>query len=114
MTGLKAMFTLQVRKYSSGSRDSHGNPVDVWADPVDWPVFGYGPGSNDEPNAVDRDRSDVLWTVYAPVGGIPNERDRVILDGVEYEVDGRPGDYSHSPFGRDVGQGVVKLKRIEG
>lgn len=33
---------------------------------------------------------------------LPAAHDRVILDGLEYEVVGEPEDYAHSPFGAPI------------
>lgn len=107
--------TLGVRRYAGTGRDSHGNPVTSYDEPVDWPVYGYAPGASEEPHDPNRDLSVVLWTVYAPVGGnAPTERDLVVLPDGEYEVEGRPADWSHGPVVIPGAGVVVELKRAEG
>lgn len=112
---LPTPYTLQRRTYAGTGSDSHGNDVDTWADPVDWPVHAYASGANDEPAEQGRDLSNVLWTVYAPAdGNAPGARDRVVLEGVEYAIEGQPRDYSHDPWQHRIGGVVVYLKNPEG
>jgi hypothetical protein len=106
---------LQVKHFRPGvERDEYGRLRDTWDDPEDWMVYGYAPGANVEPERAGRDLSEVLWTVYAPAEGLPGERDRVVLEGAEYSVEGRPQDFSHDPWGNAVGEGVVFLKAVSG
>ncbi len=112
---LPTPYTLGVKRYQPGAKDSHNNPVDAWADPVDWPVYAYASGANAEPSEAGRDLSLVLWTVYAPSGDtLPAALDRVVLDGDEYAVEGEPRDYSHDPWSNHVGGAVVYLKDPRG
>lgn len=112
---LAPRYTLHVRPFAGGSRDAHGNTVATFGPLREWRVFGFASGANTSPYDPNREHlSHVLWTVYAPVAGLPADRDRVVLGGVEYDIDGQPRDYSHDPFGHEVGQGVVYLKAVNG
>ncbi|WP_067428525.1 hypothetical protein [Nocardioides jensenii] len=108
--------TLQVRRRQDGpAKDSHGNPVITYADPISWPVFGYAPGASDRTTDPNRDLSLILWTVYAPAGGnAPGELDRVLLGGTEYDIETRPDDWTHGPWAHPTAGLVVELKRAEG
>lgn len=115
------METLQVRRRVVGTADSHGKKAITYAEPADWVVDGYAPGAagssvgNSEPARPNRDLSLILWSVYAPASDdAPTELDRVILGGVEYEVDGRPDDWTHGPWPHPTAGIVVELKRAEG
>lgn len=115
------MQTLTVRRRQVGGaggtqKDAHGNPVVTFADPAPWPVYGAAPGVSVEGGAGLRDLSTILWEVYAPAGDqTPHELDRVIgPDGTEYEVDGRPQDYTRGPWPHPTAGVVVTLKRVEG
>lgn len=109
------MFTLGVRRYSPGPKNAHGKPTPVYGDPIDWPVYGYGPGPNTEPGDPNRDASVIAWTVYAPTGdATPTEHDLVILEGDTYRVDGRPEDYTHGPWPHPTAGVAVNLTRTEG
>jgi len=112
---LPTPYTLQTKAYAGTGTDSHGNTIDVWADPVDWPVYAYASGANEEPTEAGRDLSLVLWTIYAPADDkLPGDQDRVILSGVEYAVEGEPRDYSHDPWSNHIGGAVVYLKAVDG
>lgn len=108
-------FTLQVKRRQAGSKDSHGNKAVTYAAPADWVVRGYAPGANVEGTDLHRDLSVVLWTVYADAtDDVPGELDLVVLNGVDYAVEGRPADWTHGPWHNPVAGVVVELKRAEG
>lgn len=108
-------FTLQWRRLIEGAKDAHGNPVDAWDDPIDWPVHGYAPGANELQPGGNRDLSMVKLSVYAPATEpFPRERDKVIVDGAEYMVHGRPEDWSHGPWVHPDAGVVVMLEDTEG
>lgn len=106
--------TLHVRHRIVGGEDAHGNPTAGWSEPQPWLVHGIAPGANEEPGLKGRDLSEVAWTVYAPPVDPPHEGDRVIVDGDEFEVDGRPSDWSRGPWVFTAAGLSVRLKRIEG
>lgn len=109
------MITLAVRRYQSGSIDAHGNAVPSWGDPEPWIVRGYAPGAMAEPTEPNRDLSLIEWTVYADASDeAPRERDRVVLAGEEYAVEGRPADWTKGPWPHPTAGIVVELKRAEG
>lgn len=108
------MVTLQVRRRTTATKDSHGNPAVSFADPAPWCVYGYEP-INAERDTVDRDLSTIGWKVYAPPScETPTELDRVILEGAEYAVDGRPADWTDGPWSHPTAGDVVLLRRTEG
>ena len=59
------------------------------------------------------DRVVVDVEMGAPVGTVALPRDKFVLDGKTYRVEGEPEDYNHSPFGGQPGI-VVNLRRVEG
>lgn len=108
-------FTLGVKRRTEDDEDAHGNPVVTYDDAEDWVVDGYAPGANVDPGNPNRDLSLILWTVYAPNNAdAPTELDRVVLDGAEYDVEGRPGDWTKGPWAHPTAGIVVELKRPEG
>lgn len=112
---LPTPHTLQVKRRKLGTKDSHGKKTVTYGSAIDWPVSGIAPGANIEPGAPNRDLSLILWTVYAPVDeNQPTELDRVVLGGVEYDVAGRPADWTSGPWGHPTAGVVVELKRAEG
>ena len=102
-----------VRTFVEGATDPFGNPAESWAAPVDVPVFGFAPAGTSEPFGVGRDA--VAWDLdlFAGPDFTLAARDRVLVLGVEHEVDGRVEDFTHGPFG--FAPGVrVRLTRVEG
>jgi hypothetical protein len=96
--------------YAAGAVDSHGNPAASWAAPVDVWVYGYGPrGDSTEPAGT---QVIVGLEVYAPRMAV-DARDRFVVDGKTYEVDGEVGDWTKGPFGFTPGL-TFALKRVEG
>lgn len=106
--------TVGVRAFLSGVTDAHGNPVESWADPVDLAVHAIAPGSL-EPPSPNRDLSVISWTVLAPDGpGLPGPRDRVVVLGREYTVEGEVKDWTHGPWRFESAGVSFELKRVEG
>lgn len=109
------MTCLAVKRRQVGSKDSHGNPVITFGPEQHWGVWAYAPGANEEPGQPNRDLSLIAWSVYAATSSqVPAEGDRVVLDAVEYEVDGRPEDWTHGPWPQSSAGVVVRLKVTEG
>jgi hypothetical protein len=109
--------TIGHKVHQAGATDSHGNPADTWAEPVDVSVYGYGPRTDtrgstgsDEPGGT---QVIVGKEVYAPKTLAVSEKDRFVIDGRTYEVDGELGDWTTGPFGFEPGI-VINLKRAEG
>ena len=97
--------------YQAGAEDAHGNPVDSWADPVDVAVYGYGPRTDStEPGGT---QVIVGLEVFAPEGLALSSRDRFVVDGLTYTVEGEVGDWTSGPFGFAPGVSF-NLKRVEG
>lgn len=106
--------TIGVRAFGAGTPtlDVHGNEVVSWGAPVIYPVYAIAPRSSSEPVPG---RSEVIvgLSVYAPHGVMIGPRDRVVIDGEEYEVEGEIADYTKGPFGYKPGI-VINLRRAEG
>lgn len=114
MTPVTATLGVRRRIVIAGVPDRHGNPTFTFSEPQPWPVWGIAPGAA-EPHEPNRDLSIVEWTVYAPMSpALPGELDRVILDDVEYEVEGRALDWTRGPWPHPTAGAVVELKRPEG
>lgn len=115
---MNTRYVLQVRRYEGVDYDAHGNIIQVWGDPQVWPVYGFAPGPRSD--VSDRTREEmtrIAWTVYAPnTAAGPGERDLVILNGDEYDVEGRPAPYDEgNPWPPHPTAGVVvELHRVEG
>lgn len=106
--------TIGVRRWSSGGRDRHGNPLNAWADPVDVPVHGVSPRFAEEPTDPNRHAVVRGLTVYAPAGARVGPHDRVVWAGEEWEVDGDVGDWTAGPWLNPVAGVTLNLTRVEG
>lgn len=106
------VYTVGVRAYVEGATDAHGNPIDSWAAPVDIDVYAVAPRTSSEPDPA---RSEVVvgLQVMAPPGTTVDHRSRVVVDGVEYEVEGDVADWTRGPFGFAPGV-LINLKRTGG
>lgn len=117
---MEARWTIGVCAREVGAKDSHGNPVESWADAVATPVYGWGPRSADgsaEPYKPNRDVVIIGMSVYGPPSlaqaVTPLDRFEVPLGGDVYEVDGEIGDWNNGPFDWQPGCSIA-LKRVEG
>lgn len=106
--------TIGHKAYAGQERNSRGNTVDVWADPVDVKVYGWYISSTHEPQIAGHERVLVDAQVLAPPEFVPSPKDRVVLPGRgEFEVTGETEDYNHGPFRWRPGN-VVNLRKVTG
>lgn len=107
-------WVVGVKRLVSNGEDAHGNPTRTYADPVMLPCYFVAPGAVSEPGDSNRDLSVVEFTVGAPAHrNMPTEYDRVLIDGAEYDVNGRPANHNRGPFGYEPGF-TFELKAVEG
>lgn len=111
MAEFPLLFTVGHRVWSEGAENDLGEVASGWGDPIARPVYGWGAPAGDEPKIVGEERVTADVELLVPPGFECSPRDRMVLDGVEYEVIGAPEMYDHNPFGWNPG-GVVNLRRI--
>lgn len=92
--------------------DGHGNEIDDHADPIEKKVFGWEPPKSTEPALAGHNRLVVDIKLYAPRSMGVREHDKVILDGVEYDVVGLPEDPNNNSWWAP-GLVTVNLHRVE-
>lgn len=108
-------FTLAVTRRVEGQPDRHGNPVVTYSAPYEWVVRALAPGASSEPTQPNRDASLIAWTVYSDASDdVPGERDHVFILGDEFEVVGRPADWTKGPWPHPTAGVVTELQRWEG
>lgn len=88
-------------------------PAESWTPPVTKQVYGWGAPTSSEPKLAGHDRDIVEIELLVPPGFECGARDRIVLDGVEFDVIGEPQHYDHNPFGWNPG-GVINLKAVNG
>ena len=108
---MRACQRVEVITWSGGEADAHGNTVDAYAEPVPRYVYGWAPTSSTEPKTVGPNRVVVDLEVFSPFTLQP--KDRVVVHGRTYEVEGECEDWNHGPFGHRPGF-VVNLRRVDG
>jgi hypothetical protein len=72
--------------------DGYGEPALSWANPTSTATQGWlGQREETEPQSAGRTAVTVVRDVLQlPAGTVITARDRVVIDGVTYEVDGQP------------------------
>ena len=107
--------TVQHLVYDGTQRDSRGNVIDSWADPVDVQVYGWHISNTHEPQIAGHDRVLVDAQVLTPPGFVPSPKDKFLLPGRdgEYQVIGETEDFNHGPFGWQPGN-RVNLRKVTG
>lgn len=91
--------------------DDGMSQTETWADPVDLPVYGWGPPSPDDVVRAEQTGVTHVLDVFcaeSPTG----HKDKLIVNGVEYSVQGTPDDYRFGPFGYQPGVRVRLSKGV--
>lgn len=114
VTSIPTPYTLGLRRYVAGTKDAHGNTGATFSDPEPLPAHFVAPGSMTEPAQTNRDLSLVAYTIGVQPGTLVTERDRVLVDGIEYEIDGRPADWTRGPWSDTRGGIIIELRKAEG
>lgn len=111
MTGVDALWPVDVLPYAGLVEDEYGNTVDAWAtEPVQRRVYGWAPAGANEVNAS-RHTVTADLEVFAPSGFTVDTRDRMRILGQTYEVTSPVEDFDHGPFGYRPGV-RVNLRRF--
>lgn len=110
-----ATHTIGVRHHEAGATDAHGNQVDSWSDPIPLEVYSIAPATSAEPFEPGREAVITGLTVLAPNDAVTliGPRDRVVVNGEEYTVEGDIADWGQGPFGWSPGISF-NLERVEG
>jgi hypothetical protein len=109
---LPTPWTVDILPYQGMTPDRFGNETPTWGLPVPKRVYGWAPAGTDEVNGWRHDVTADLQ-VYAPPDFTAGPRDRVVVDGRTYEVEGEVEDFGHGPFSFNPGV-RVNLRRVEG
>lgn len=100
--------------YVGSTEDAHGNETATYGPAVALVgAYGFDPGSSSEPRLVGQQRVIVEPTLYGPYDMPFLPRDRAIVRGKTYEVDGEVRQWRHMRSTRNAGA-VVSLRRVDG
>lgn len=100
--------------YLGTTENAHGNETASYGAAVTLTgEYGFDPGSSSEPRIAGQSRVIVEPTLYGPYGMPFLPRDRAIVRGATYEVDGEVRKWRHKRSNREVGA-VVTLRKVSG
>ena len=105
------LFTVGVCTFSKTGTNGWDEDTEGWSDPVSTPVYGWGAPGSREPKLAGDDRIVVDVELLVPPEFECSPKDRILLEGDEYEVLGPVQRYDHNPFGWNPG-GVVNLRYV--
>ena len=112
---LPTPWLLHVRRWAPGEPDRYGNVIDTWGGIEPWPVHAYWQSTPEERQAAGRDLLTDARTVIAPAtADRPTYRDLVVIDGLEFRIEGEPADYTHGPWPMPIAGLVYNVTRAEG
>lgn len=115
MSAVPSPHRISVRRFVAGAKDEFNNSVPEWGDPEPWDVRSIDPVSSREPGLQFRDMNTIVHVIQADkTPQVPGYRDRVVVDGDEFDVDGTPDDWTRGPWANPAAGVTVYLKRVEG
>lgn len=115
MTPFPESFTVGHQVYSESGTGYGGLPTESWAPPASVPVYAIYPGTPGEDYEPGRNPAEIplfLLGTSDALGSV-QPRDRFVVNGDTFEVDGAVENYNFGPFGFEPGVRVT-LKRVEG
>lgn len=112
---IPALHDVGHRVHSTSGVDDHGNAVDSWAAVVAKKFVTWADYSTSEPSTAGhvRDEVDCGIIVYPDFGSV-SPRDRMVIDGQEFEVVGQPSRNDKAPWMCDIENWVIHLKVVNG
>lgn len=105
--------SVQWLPYVGAGEDAHGNETETYGAAVTLLGFGFDPGSSSEPRLPGQARVIVEPTLYGPFGMPFQPKDRVIVRGLTYEVEGEARQWRNFYSNHEAGA-VVSLRRVDG
>lgn len=105
--------TVQHEPFIAGATNSHGNPVEQWGPAVEVGIYAFNPGSTEDVPMAGHDRDVSTPAIYVPLGVVMDARDRVVVRGERYEVDGDTRVFRNPYNGRMDGN-QIDLRKVAG
>lgn len=121
MAILEARIPLQHKVYQAGERDSHGNRIGTFADPVTRYAISLYPLSASttrsdyvSPDVVARTETDIMMDVEDP--SVYKAQDEIVFVGLTFKVQGQPefSSWDAMPIDgyADIVPGTVHIRRV--
>lgn len=113
MSRFDAGRTIGICRFDANATNSRGDQVDRWADPVPSPgwAVAYSPSSTEPAAPRSAEAVDVPVTLYGPYDAEITARDRVVVDGKVYEVDGEVARWHNAHTGQQPGCVVTAIRK---
>lgn len=102
-------FTVGYRKLSKSSGGMSSK--ESWEPAVELKVFGWGPPSPDDVIRAEQTGTKHELDVYCR-SSPTKHRDKLVVNGVEWLVQGEPDDYRFGPFGFTPGVRVRLMRAV--
>lgn len=112
---IQANRTVGHRVYTEGAVNARNDATFTWAPAVDVAVYGWAPVSPTEEHDAGRNPVEIVLQLFGPADSLSavGPRDRFVVDGATYEVEGAVENFNSGPFGYEPGV-RINLKRVEG
>lgn len=104
---------MQIQALIVGAEDTHGNPVETFADPVTVEGCAFDPGGSVETLEPGREAVVSRPRVFLPVDVVVTARSLVTVRGLLYRVQGDPAGWLNPFTGWEPGV-VASLERAAG
>lgn len=101
------------RVFNAGATDAHGNPRETWAEPVQVGIYAFNPGVPKDAQVSGSDRDISTPSLYVPLSVVMDARDRVIVRGDLFEVDGDTQVY-RNPYGARMDGNQINMRKVAG
>jgi len=105
--------TVQRWPYVAGVKDAHGVLTEGWGPTENVGVYEFDPGSSSEVRQPGQNRVIVEPKLYGPIDMPFQPRDKCVVDGKMYMVEGEPAKWHHGQANYSPGA-VVNLRRVDG
>ncbi|MGP3708490.1 hypothetical protein [Gordonia paraffinivorans] len=110
---LDAKFDVLHLPYTGVDLDAYGNEVDTWGPGQAKKFITFGQWNGSEPKVVGHERVVVDTTIITrPEFGRVLPKDRMVIDGIVYDVVGLPEDYTRNPKRHDFGCYEINLRYV--
>lgn len=97
---------------SAQVQDDYDNTVADWSTATSRTVSAYVRPAAASENVADRDAVTAQWQVHTNDRNI-GALDRIVFDGITYEIDGKPLTWDIAPDG-ETGHTKLLLRRVDG
>lgn len=110
---LRITETVEREPFLGTTADDHGNAIETWGAPAPVGIYAFNPGTTGDSQESGHDRDISTPSIYVPSDVVMDPRDRVIVRGKTYEVDGDTLEF-RNPFSSLMDGNQIKLRKVAG